>query len=142
MPSVNKDSVNDMKNGENLTISNPRKIAIRMLNCANVDMVCWNSYSLTAVERYQNRKLLAHNAFLQFDRKNVHLYSANGVVDFFAHLQHHQLPLEEKIRMMKLHKCHMEMHLGVMQIVEPSFETSLRLQLVACVIYTFCKLFY
>ncbi|KRX83445.1 hypothetical protein T06_7726 [Trichinella sp. T6] len=89
MPSVNKDSVNDMKNGENLTISNPRKIAIRMLNCANVDMVCWNSYSLTAVKRYQNRKLLAHNAFL-----------------------------EEKIRMMKLHKCHMEMHLGVMQIVE------------------------
>ncbi|KRY55395.1 hypothetical protein T03_12264 [Trichinella britovi] len=96
MPSVNKDSVNDMKNGENLTISNPRKIAIRMLNCANVDMVCWNSYSLTAVKRYQNRKLLAHNAFL-----------------------------EEKIRMMKLHKCHMEMHLGVMQIVEHKNMTKL-----------------
>ncbi|KRZ11822.1 hypothetical protein T11_105 [Trichinella zimbabwensis] len=55
-----------MKNGENLTISNPRKIAIRMLNCANVDMVCRNSYSLTAVKRYQNRKLLAHNDFLCF----------------------------------------------------------------------------
>ncbi|KRY88402.1 hypothetical protein T4D_13942 [Trichinella pseudospiralis] len=61
MPSVNKAN---LINGENLTISNPRKIAIRMLNCANVDMVCRNSYSLTAVKRYQNRKLLAHNDFL------------------------------------------------------------------------------
>ncbi|KRX92836.1 hypothetical protein T4B_10443 [Trichinella pseudospiralis] len=81
-----------MKNGENLTISNPRKIAIRMLNCANVDMVCRNSYSLTAVKRYQNRKLLAHNDFLKVksegERVNCSFLSASVNKKYsFAHKQ-------------------------------------------------------